>query len=230
MAAIIRHIMPIEASQIVRSKRKTIALIVKPDGSLIVRAPLRTPDETIQEFIQRNTGWVTRKQAEALAALPPAPKQYVTGELFLYLGKPYPLFVAEGQKQPLLFDESFKLADAAQSNASLIFEQWYRARAKKIIGERVDLYARQHNFQYGRIGITSARTRWGSCSPNGSLNFSWRLIMAPMESIDYVVLHELVHTVVHNHSRQFWNKVEGLMPDFQERRKWLRTNAQKLML
>lgn len=230
MLDIIRHNMPIEASQIVRSKRKTIALIVRPDGSLIVRAPLRTPDGTIQEFIQRNTGWVTRKQAEVLAALPPAPRQYVAGELFLYLGNSYPLFIAQGQKPPLLFDESFKLADAAHSRASLIFERWYRAQAKRIISERVDLYAREYNFQYGRVGITSARTRWGSCSANGALNFSWRLIMAPMESIDYVVLHELVHTVVHNHSRQFWNRVEAIMPDYRERRKWLRVNAQQLML
>lgn len=226
---IIRHNMPIEASQIVRSKRKTIALIVKPDGSLIVRAPLRTPDGIIQEFIQRNTGWVTRKQAEALAALPPAPRQYVAGELFLYLGNPYPLFIAQGQQPPLLFDESFKLADAAQSKASLMFERWYRTQAKMIINERVDVYARQYNFQYKRIGITSARTRWGSCSANGSLNFSWRLMMAPIEAIDYVIIHELVHTVVHNHSRQFWDKVARIMPDYQERRKWLRTHAQELM-
>lgn len=226
---IIRHNMPIEASQIVRSKRKTIALIVKPDGSLIVRAPLRTPDGIIQEFIQRNTGWVTRKQAEALAALSPAPRQYVAGELFLYLGNPYPLFIAQGQQPPLLFDESFKLADAAQSKASLMFERWYRTQAKMIINERVDVYARQYNFQYKRIGITSARTRWGSCSANGSLNFSWRLMMAPIEAIDYVIIHELVHTVVHNHSRQFWDKVARIMPDYQERRKWLRTHAQELM-
>ena len=229
MMDIIRHNMPIEASQIVRSKRKTIALIVKPDGSLIVRAPLRTPDGIIQEFIQRNTGWVTRKQAEALAALPPAPRQYVAGELFLYLGNPYPLFIAQGQQPPLLFDESFKLADAAQSKASLMFERWYRTQAKMIINERVDVYARQYNFQYKRIGITSARTRWGSCSANGSLNFSWRLMMAPIEAIDYVIIHELVHTVVHNHSRQFWDKVARIMPDYQERRKWLRTHAQELM-
>ena len=229
MMDIIRHNMPIEASQIVRSKRKTIALIVKPDGSLIVRAPLRTPDGIIQEFIQRNTGWVTRKQAEALAALSPAPRQYVAGELFLYLGNPYPLFIAQGQQSPLLFDESFKLADAAQSKASLMFERWYRTQAKMIINERVDVYARQYNFQYKRIGITSARTRWGSCSANGSLNFSWRLMMAPIEAIDYVIIHELVHTVVHNHSRQFWDKVARIMPDYQERRKWLRTHAQELM-
>lgn len=230
MADIIPRSMSIEASQIFRSKRKTIALIVKPDGSLIVRAPLRTPEGIIHEFIQKNTGWVMKKQAEARAALPPPPRKYIPGELFLYLGTSYPLCIAPGQKQPLVFDEGFQLAEAVQEKADLVFEQWYRRQAKTIISERVALYAKQHGFHPGRVGITAARTRWGSCGATGALNFSWRLIMAPMESIDYVVLHELVHTVVHNHSRQFWNTVETIMPDYKERRKWLQTHAQQIML
>lgn len=230
MADIIRRNMPIEAKQIFRSRRKTIALIVKPDGSLIVRAPLQTPEGAIQAFIQKNTGWVIKKQTEALAALPPAPKQYVPGEPFLYLGNLYPLAIAQGQKESLLLNDTFKLAHTSQDQASLVFERWYRAQAKQVINERVDLYACQHNFQYKRIGITSARTRWGSCSANGSLNFSWRLILAPIESVDYVVVHELVHTVFHNHSREFWKKVEGIMPDYKERRRWLRNHVQQLTL
>jgi predicted metal-dependent hydrolase len=94
----------------------------------------------------------------------------------------------------------------------------------------VDHYASQYGFQYKKIGITSAQTRWGSCSANGSLNFSWRLILAPMEAVDYVVVHELVHTVHHNHSRRFWQKVGKIMPDYKERRKWLRKNGQRLIL
>lgn len=221
---------PLKPPQIIRSRRKTLALIVKPDASLIVRAPLRTPQRTIKDFLEKNTGWVKRKQAEALAALPPGPKQYVPGECFMYLGNSYPLVIQREQKQPLLLEESFKLAGEAQDNADLVFERWYRARAKETIGERVDLYASQHGFQYKRVGITSARTRWGSCSPNGSLNFSWRLILAPLEAVDYVVVHELVHTVFHNHSRRFWKHVETILPDYQVHRKWLKANASRLTL
>jgi predicted metal-dependent hydrolase len=222
--------MPIEVNEIVRSQRKTLALIVKPDGSLVVRAPLRTSERSIWEFIEAHAAWIEKKKAEALAALPPAPRQYVPGELFMYLGNAYQLEILKGQKPPLILEKTFKLAEASQSNARLAFEHWYRAQARQILSDRVNLYAEQYGFQYKKMGITSARTRWGSCSPNGSLNFSWRLIMAPVEAVDYVVVHELVHTVFHNHSKRFWKKVETIMPDYKERRKWLRKNGPGLML
>lgn len=222
--------MSIDVHQIIRSKRKTLALIIKPDGSLIVRAPLRTSERSIREFIDKNKQWVEKKRAQALAVLPPAPRQYVPGEMFMYLGKIYSLELVKGQGQPLLFDGNFKLAQSAQVDARQAFECWYREQAKRIVHERVDFYARQYGFQYKKIGITSARTRWGSCSADGSLNFSWRLMLAPIEAVDYVVVHELVHTVVHDHSKRFWNKVKEILPDYQERRKWLRQNGQTLLL
>lgn len=222
--------MPIEVNQIIRSKRKTVALLIKPDGSLIVRAPLRISERSIREFVEKNSRWVHKKQAEALAALPPSPKQYAPGETFMYLGNAYPLEIVKGQRRPLILGEYFQLAQSAEGNARLVFERWYRAQAREIFCERVNFYASQYDFQYKKIGITSARTRWGSCSANGSLNFSWRLILAPMEAVDYVVIHELVHTVVHNHSKQFWAKVQKILPDYKERRKWLRQHGQKLTL
>jgi len=130
----------------------------------------------------------------------------------------------------VLDDGKFKLAEFAQNHAELAFGCWYKGAARIIVSERVDYYARVHGFQYARLGITSARTRWGSCSATGSLNFSWRLIQAPIEIVDYVVVHELVHTVFHNHSRKFWKKVEETMPDYAERRKWLRRNGIRLLL
>jgi predicted metal-dependent hydrolase len=219
-----------EVNQIIRSKRKTLALIVRPDGSLVVRAPLRTPEKSIQDFIEHHAEWIEKKQAEALAALPPAPRQYVPGEMFMFLGNEYELEIVNGLKKPLTLEENFKLAESAQAHARLIFEGWYRAQANRILEERVRLYADQYGFQYKKIGITSARTRWGSCGSNGSLNFSWRLIMAPLEVVDYVVVHELSHTVFHNHSKRFWKKVETILPDYKERKKWLRKNGQGLML
>ena len=221
--------MPVEINQIIHSKRKTLALIVKPDGSVIVRVPLRASQKSIREFIDSNAKWIEKKRAQALAALPAMPKQYAAGEIFYYLGNPYPLEIVKGQKKPLLLHVNFRLAESAQSKARLAFERWYRTQARQILAERVDCYASQYDFQYKKIGITSARTRWGSCNANGGLNFSWRLILAPMEAVDYVVVHELVHTVFHNHSKRFWTRVEAILPDYEERRKWLRKNGQKLI-
>jgi predicted metal-dependent hydrolase len=222
--------MTIRVNQIIRSARKTLALIVKPDGSLIVRAPLRISEKSIREFIEKNSGWIEKNQAKALAARPPAAKQYVLGEMFMYLGSMYPLEIVKEQKPALLLENRFKLAESAQSQAEMAFERWYRERARHILQERVNIYACQYDFQYRKIGITSARTRWGSCSPTGALNFSWRLIMAPSAVVDYVVVHELVHTIFHDHSKRFWRRVEMIIPNYKERRTWLRKNGQQLLL
>jgi len=222
--------MPIEISHTIRSKRKTLALVVKPDGSLIVRAPLRASERTIRQFVKDNSQWIQKKQAEFQAVVHPLPKRYVPGELFMYLGQEYPLEIVKRPNPALLLEQNFKLSESAQDHAARVFERWYREQARHILEDRVNYYARQYAFQYKKIGITAARTRWGSCSATGSLNFSWRLMMAPIEAVDYVVVHELVHTIVHDHSRRFWKKVEEIMPDFRERRKWLRKNGSQLLL
>ena len=148
----------------------------------------------------------------------------------MYLGNEYPLEIVKGLRTSLLLEGSFKLAESAQGEAAVEFECWYRNQARQILTERVNAYASQHNLQYKGIKITSARTRWGSCSPTGSLNFSWRLVLAPMDVVDYVVVHELAHTVFHNHSKRFWKKVEQILPDYKERRKWLRKYGLQLTL
>ncbi len=223
--------MPVEIDQIIHTKRKTIALIVKPDGSLLVRAPLRASNRSIQEFVSRNAQWIEKTRAKIKAVAPPPPKQYAPGEEFEYLGKLYPLEIVQGQTKSLLLEDgTFKLAASAQKNAAIIFERWYREQARQILKERVEFHARQNDFQYSRVGITSARTRWGSCSAKGALNFSWRLVQAPMEAVDYVVIHELVHTVIHNHSRKFWTRLEQVLPDYREHRKWLKSNGHRLLV
>jgi predicted metal-dependent hydrolase len=153
------------------------------------------------------------------------------GEEFDYLGNAYPLEIVTDQRKSLMLaDGKFKLAASAQAKAAIVFERWYKEQARQVLNERVDFHACQHGFRYSSVGITSARTRWGSCSAAGALNFSWRLIQAPMEAVDYVVIHELVHTLIHNHSRRFWTKLEQIMPDYRERRKWLRSNGQRLLV
>jgi predicted metal-dependent hydrolase len=220
----------IPADQIIRSKRKTLALIVKPDGSLLVRVPLQASKAVIEMFVEKNRGWIEKHQAKALAALPLASRGYMPGATFPYLGTTYPLEIVEGQREPLQLNGSFKLAASYQSEAPSAFERWYREQARQVLPARVAFFAEQHSFQYKRIRITSARTRWGSCSAAGSLSFSWRLIQAPLAVVDYVVVHELVHTVVHNHSKGFWQKVGTILPEYQERRRWLREHGQELLM
>src|SRR5690349_12174857 len=125
-------------NQIIRSRRKTLALIVKPDGSVIVRAPLRASQAMIQEFVEKNRQWIERKQAEARATLPPAPRRYVNGETFPYLGIAYPLELVPGQKESLILrDGTFQLAASKQGTPAAIFECWYRRQAVEVLAERV---------------------------------------------------------------------------------------------
>ncbi len=217
--------------QIIRTKRKTIALIVERDGRLIVRAPLRAREETINTFIQRKEKWILKKQEQVQSYYPPfVPKEYVNGEGFWYLGGIYKLQLVDTSRPSLYLNGSFRLARAAVHKAPLEFERWYRKQAQKVIAERVKWYAEKHGYSFKQIKITSARTRWGSCSERGTLSFSWRLVMAPVSVIDYVVVHELVHLNMKNHSKEYWSRVKLIMPDYQNKIDWLEKNGHLLRL
>jgi predicted metal-dependent hydrolase len=99
-----------------------------------------------------------------------------------------------------------------------------------VISERVAYHAKKNKFAYRKIRISSARTRWGSCSTNGTLSFTWRLVLAPSEVIDYVVVHELAHTQIKNHSPKFWRRVVEIMPEFKRYITWLKKNGRFLTL
>ena len=220
--------MPVIFDRIIRSKRRTVALIVEYNGSVTVRAPMRLPESAIQEFADKHIDWVEKKKNEMLAVVPTQLTQYQPDETFLYLGKEYPLEVIPAQHKKLILDDRFKIAESALGNAELVFQKWYRQQASLLIPERVKFFAELHQLRYEKINITSARTRWGSCSSKNTLSFSWRLILTPPEVIDYVIIHELAHTVHHNHSKRFWNLVEKLLPDYKERRKRLQRYGQQV--
>jgi len=221
----------IKIDQIIRSKRRTISLEVIRDGSLIVRAPIITTRGQIDELVKSKEPWIRVKQ-ELLKkqSLEVPAKQFIPGEQFLYLGEPYTLEVVDEQANPLVLKDKFYLAAKSQNNAQFVFTNWYQKHASLVIKALVEQRAQKNGFAYTRIRITSARTRWGSCGPNGSLNFTWRLVMAPKEVIDYVVVHEMVHLQVRNHSKAFWGEVNILMPEYLHHRAWLKDNGHRLTL
>lgn len=217
--------------QIIRSPRKTISLTIQPDGKLLVRAPLHTPTRIIEELVNSKSDWVISRQKAVLAALKnKKSKQFIEGETFLFLGQAYPLTIIPHSRERLTFDHQFKLASRAQPKALQVFEKWYKNQAMLVFSERTAWFAKRYGFKYKKINITSARTRWGSCSSRGSISFTWRLIMAPLSVIDYVIIHELVHTVERNHAHSFWEKVAAIMPDYKDKKAWLKKNGVMLNL
>ena len=214
-----------------RTKRRTIALIVERDGRLIIRAPMQAKEERIHKFVKQKEEWILSKQEKVKTNYPPfVPKEYVNGEGFWYLGAIYNLQLGANQKPPLTLNGTFQLARVAVPKAARVFEQWYREQAQQVISERAQWHAAKHGYSFHQFKITSARTRWGSCSSRGTLSFDWRLVMAPLPVIDYVVVHELVHLHVKNHSKNFWGKVKDLMSDYQTRIDWLEKNGHLLNL
>ncbi|OAA31161.1 metal-dependent hydrolase [Kosmotoga arenicorallina S304] len=223
--------MDIKIDKIVRTKRKTIALQITDDATLVVRAPFYVSDETIKRVVLRHKKWIERKKSEIQKRDPKfSKKEFVNGEGFLYLGKSFKLAIVDGQEVPLKLDDVFSLSKKYLPDAKQIFIKWYWQKAYEKISERVNLYAQRFGYMYNKVRITNAQKRWGSCSSKGNLNFSWRLVMAPLPVIDYVVIHELVHLEVKNHSREFWHKVKMLMPDYALHRLWLRENGYMLRL
>ncbi len=242
-------------------RRKTIALIVQADGTLVVRAPQRAPLRQIEQLVAQKADWVRQKLVYARSHPVAAPHQYASGEKFWFLGREYALEIVgklttealrhrenliKISESPLvpparagvylsglhLSDQAdgFLMEREALPKAAQVFAAWYRAQARSLIEERVRYFAARCGFSYRKVKITSARTRWGSCSSKGTLCFTWRLVMAPPECIDYVVVHELAHLRVKNHSPAFWREVGAILPDYKARRKWLRVNGRLLTL
>ena len=218
----------IKPKQIIRTKRRSIALIISPDATLTVRAPFKVPSSFIEEFIQQKASWISRKIQEVLGRPQAMAKRFVDGEHFLYLGHTYELQIA-CVSDIVVYDKLF-FPVTYLDQASDKMKNWYVDRAYELITARVNAKAKKLGLSYKNVRITNAEHRWGSCSYNGNLNFSWRLIMAPIEVIDCVVVHELVHLVEHNHSSQFWARVIAEIPDYKEAHKWLRDNNHLLKI
>ena len=214
--------MDIEIEKVIRTKRKTIALHMTDNATLIVKTPFNVDDEKIMETVSKHKKWIEQKKKEIEARDPKfSPKEFVNGEGFLYLGRCYRLRIVDDQEVPLKFEGGFYLLRNAMPQARELFIEWYKNIAYEKISERVKLYAQKRGFKYNRVNITSAQKRWGSSSSKGNLNFPWRLVMAPLSVIDYVVIHELVHLEEKNHGKAFWGKVKMLMPDYEKNKDWL---------
>ncbi|OPY80023.1 MAG: WLM domain protein [Syntrophorhabdus sp. PtaU1.Bin153] len=212
-----------------RKRKKTITLTVKRDGKIVIYAPFQTPMAEIAGFFESKKAWVRNKlaQQERCNTAEGREKQFVQGELFLYLGDFYPLEICDtnGSHQPLVLSHGiFLLHGDKAETAKEHFVRWYRKRAGEVIAERLGHWSRRLELAPEGITITSAQHRYGSCSSKNRLSFSWRIIMAPYEVIDYVIVHELAHIKEKNHSYRFWGLVEAIFPDYKKQRKWLREN------
>ena len=182
--------------QIIRSKRKTLGLEVRYDGSVTARVPMRASRKIIENFIQEHEGWIIRKRQEWSLA----------GNAKVN---------SKDRQRGLNVVDPSKVLPVVETGEG-------KAKIRHQIEEKVFYYAKFMGVTYNRITMRNQKTRWGSCSSQGNLNFNNRLLFVPEELVDYVVVHELAHRKEMNHSRAFWNVVEEYLPDYKERRAKLR--------
>ena len=219
---------------IIKSKRKSLSIAIQPDGNLLVKAPFFMSDAEIVKWVKTKTGWIVRQRAKILEQQQQnPPKQYVTGEKFLYLGQEYELEVriSIGRAGMVgIVDDKIILFAKTDDRAVVqkILTNWYDKQAKVLIPKRVRYYAEQMGETFGNITIKNQKKRWGSCSSARNLNFNRRLIMAPQEVLDYVIVHELCHLRQMNHSKAFWQEVQMVLPNYKMHKKWLETYEQLL--
>lgn len=220
---------------LIRSKKrkKTISLHIKEDGRIVIYTPHRTPRWEIEKFVQEKQSWIVEKISEREKRIKEVEKTFLPGEKFLYLGEWYPLETRPSgdEELPLTFAfGKFILNRDHFGKARDLFCSWYKKEAKERITERVAHHSNRFQLLPEGVKITNARSRWGSCSRDNRLSFSWRIIMASWTVIDYVLIHELVHIREKNHSKKFWDYLESLLPDYRKHRSWLRANGHLLQL
>ena len=178
----------------IRSRRRTIAVQIREDGSVALRTPYSVSRAQAERFIEEHKEWIIRKKKEM-------ERRAAERE-------------EKRKNMPQWSEEDYRSC---------------RLEAEKALGERTAFFAKVMGIDYGRITVRNQKTRWGSCSAKGNLNFNWRLILAPGEVLDYVVVHELAHRREMNHSERFWRLVENILPDYQRQRRWLKENGETLM-
>jgi predicted metal-dependent hydrolase len=217
------------------ARRRTISIDLLDDGAVRVRAPQRAPLSEIVAFIRQRASWIERAQAD-LRARPSL--RFITGDSFPVLGKKHRFWVQFADREDIRFSVQrgklhaavpFRLDEAVRASAiSDGLKRWYAAVADARLPLTVRRWSHLTGLKPSRVVIRHQKRRWGSCSPDGSIRLNWRLVMLDQALIDYVVVHELAHLRLPNHSRRFWDEVERWIPDSRLRRRRLREASRML--
>jgi predicted metal-dependent hydrolase len=212
-----------------KSDRKTLSIYVERDGSVLIRAPKNIPLKTLDEIVKLKSYWIYKSIAELKELNRTGVKREIAnGEGFLFMGKSYRLKIEEGVKPPLTLTQGYFTLDADEvENARKHFVSFYRQKGKEHITERVSRFKDKLGVNPRRVRVMDLKNRWASSSKD-AVNFHWKVMLAPMTIIDYVIIHELVHCLKPNHGPKFWELVGSVMPNYDEKKVWLRTNGANL--
>lgn len=235
--AIVRKVRDIEYRLLPGTARQTTDIVIERDGRIAVRPPARLTPEQVDETVLSRRHWIYRNLAEwrDLNATRVV-REWVNGESFLYLGSAYRLLLVTEQDEPLkLKDGRFCLLrrvveQGGRAAAQDAFRDFYVARGTLRLAQRVEHFAPRVGVQPGPLQVKELGYRWASSLPGGGLHFHWKCLMAPPRITDYIVVHELCHLHHRDHTELFWNEVDKVMPDYRERKAWLRQRGAEMDL
>lgn len=216
------------------NRRQTLAITVNPDATVMVSVPKGERKIRIVAEVQRKAAWIVKQQDWIQRHHPRRPRQFVSGETLLYLGRQYHLRIVRDAAAnhatislsrgcfwvhlpPVLTD------DADVITTRRLLTRWYRQHAMEHLNVLARDLARKLGVAFVSVRALDMKTRWGSGGPNGHLRFNWRVIMAPRRLVAYVVAHELCHIAKNRHSSEFWHLLSRIMPDYEHRRQQLTT-------
>lgn len=222
-----------------RTERNSIGITVERNGSVTVHAPLKADLRAVERFISSKTLWIHQKLAyKQETNREKVWRDFVSGQGFLYLGKSYRLrlvwdgIVTDKQDEalaPLNFrNVFFELLEKEKERAKDHFIQWYKKQTEKQLWARLPRYAHRIGVEVKDVKVLDLGQRWASCGRKGTLNFSWRIVMAPLWVFDYILVHELAHLIERGHTKNFWNIVSRVIPDYEEHKTWLQVHGVEL--
>ncbi|WP_427036595.1 M48 family metallopeptidase [Cytobacillus pseudoceanisediminis] len=222
--------------------KKDVSIIVEWMEGIRLITPHGITDKQIEEIIQKKAPTILQKLKEINEITePPLPKEFVSGEKFKYLGRNYRLKVyrEDGlQKAKLSFTRGRFIAtipdkmdeDEKRQQLMGLFKTWYLEHGKSKIQSRLKMHGAKMGVTPNDVQLKEQRMRWGTCTAEGNIYLNWRIIMSPMPIVDYVLVHELAHLKYMNHTNDYWNFVRSILPDYEQRKEWLRVNGPTLTL
>ncbi|GAA0123465.1 M48 family metallopeptidase [Clostridium faecium] len=217
--------------------RKTLEISIEPPDIIKVVAPIGTSEDDIIKKVRSKANWIVQKLFEYKnMKYIKIHKELVNGESFMYLGRNYSLQIiidqSKAKPEVKLHQGKFYITTNTSNETILrmALQEWYREKALEKIKKRIIYFQPYFKMEPSDIVVKEQQKRWGSCTSNNKLLFNWRCVMAPAPVLDYIVVHEMCHMVHMNHSKEYWNLVESIIPDYKERKEWLRNNGVRMDL
>lgn len=222
-----------------RTERSSLGITVERDGAVTINAPLRADIPAIERFISNKIIWIHQKLAyKSDTNREKVRRDFVSGQGFLYLGRSYRLRLVKNGMETLeqknvlaplrLHNGYFELLESEKERGKDHFIKWYKKQTEEQLRVRIPRYDKRIGVEVKDFRVLDLGNRWASCGKKGTLNFSWRTVMAPIQVFDYILVHEMTHMIERGHTKSFWRIVSRVIPDYEDHKIWLQGHGVEL--